>query len=189
MGKSTETGDNPVKKTLTTFDRAAAALRAVVNQPRRALISTVILLGVALLALAACTTVNSSAPPNPRGSSPPSGTGPPSNPAAPSTPGFLVPSTLAQSMANEQGQSLTAAPASDYNSTDNATIRITCQSTGTDTFTCTGSDTDGDVGSADNVNVAANGSSWSDSGMTWTGPDVSVPGGFTVGSVTGWTAG
>ena len=91
-------------------------------------------------------------------------------------------------MANEQGRALNAAPASDYNSTDNATIEIRCQSVGMDSFTCTGSDTDGDTGSLDNVTVAANGLSWSDSGMTWTGPDVSVPGGYTVAQVTGWTS-
>jgi len=90
-------------------------------------------------------------------------------------------------MANEQSQFLADAPASDYDSADDAPISVSCQSTGADSFTCTGSDTDGDAGSPDNVTVAADGSSWSDSGMTWTGPDVSVPGGFTVGPVTGWS--
>jgi hypothetical protein len=92
-------------------------------------------------------------------------------------------------MANEQSQFLAAAPAADYDSTDDAPVSISCQSTGTDTYSCTGSDTDGDVGSTDNVTVAANGSSWSDSGMSWSGPDVSAPGGFTVAPVSGWTSG
>ncbi len=90
-------------------------------------------------------------------------------------------------MSDEQSAALNAAPASGYDSTDSASIEINCQPTGADSFTCTGSDTDGDTGSPDNVTVAADGSSWSDSGMTWTGPDVSVPSGYTVAPVTGWT--
>ncbi len=180
MGKSRETGDNPVKKIIPMI--AASVL------------------GVALLALTACTTYNnppsassnSSSPSNsaPRDSAPQSAAPqnpPPPNPAPPGTPDFLVASTLAQSISDEQSAALNAAPASDYDSSDNASIEINCQNTGPDTFTCTGSDTDGDTGSQDNVAVAADGSSWSDSGMTWTGPDVSVPGGYTVAPVTGWT--
>jgi hypothetical protein len=113
----------------------------------------------------------------------------PSSTAPPSGSGFLVPATLEASVAGEQSQFLAAAPAADYDSTDDAAISVSCQSTGTDTFACTGSDTDGDVGSTDDVTVAASGSSWSDSGMTWSGPDVSPPGGFTVAPVSGWTGG
>jgi hypothetical protein len=151
------------------------------------------MLGIALLALTGCS--NSGNPPpvihiqqnnnGPSASASPSSA--PANPAPPNTAGFLDPSTLEQSVAHEQSQFLAAAPASDYDSTDDAPISISCQSTGTDSFTCTGSDTDGDVGSQDNITVAADGSSWSDSGMTWSGPDVSNSGGFTVGPVTGWT--
>jgi hypothetical protein len=155
---------------------------------RRLLIATLMMLGVAVLALTACS--NSGNPPPvihiQQNNNAPSGS--PNSPA-PGTPGFLSPSALEQSIAGEQSQYLSAAPASDYNSTDNAAISVTCQSTGTDTFSCTGSDADGDVGSADNVTVATNGASWSDSGMTWTGPDVPSSGGYTVGPVSGWTAG
>ncbi len=159
---------------------------------RRIIFATLIALGITLLALTGCS--NSGSPPpdihiQQNNNAPTSSTSPapaPPNPAPPDTPGFLVPSALAQSMASEQSQFLSAAPASDYDSTDSAPISINCQSTGTDSFTCTGSDTDGDVGSPDNVTVAADGSSWSDTGMTWTGPDVSVSGGYTVGPVTGW---
>jgi hypothetical protein len=159
---------------------------------RRIIFATLTMLGIALIALTGCS--NSGNPPpvihiqqNNNGSPAPSSSAS-ANPAAPGTTGFLAPSTLEQSVADEQSQFLSAAPASDYNSTDSAPISVSCQNTGTDTFTCTGSDTDGDVGSADNVTVAANGSSWSDSGMTWTGPDVSAPAGFTVSPVTGWTS-
>jgi hypothetical protein len=160
---------------------------------RRVRFCALIALGIALVALTACS--NSGNPPPdihiqqnnnaPSSSSTPSSA--PANPAPPGSSGFLVPSALEQSIATEQSQALAAAPAADYDSSDDAPVSVTCLSTGTDTFTCTGSDTDGDTGSPDNVTVAADGSSWSDSGMTWTGPDVSVSGGYTVGSVTGWT--
>lgn len=155
---------------------------------RRVLFANLMMLSVAVLALAGCS--NSGNPPPvihiQQNNNAPSS---PSNPASPAATGFLVPSALEQSIANEQYQFLSAAPASDYDSTDNASITISCQSTGTDTFTCTGSDSDGDVGSPDNVTVAADGSSWSDSGMTWSGPDVSPSGGggFTVAPVSNWT--
>jgi hypothetical protein len=163
---------------------------------RRVLFENLLMLSVALLALAGCSNSgnpppvihiqqNNNAPQSPNSPAPPS----PNNPAPPAATGFLVPSALEQSIANEQYQFLSAAPASNYDSTDNASITISCQSTGTDTFTCTGSDSDGDVGSSDNVTVAADGSSWSDSGMTWSGPDVtpSGGGGYTVAPVSNWT--
>jgi hypothetical protein len=99
--------------------------------------------------------------------------------------GFLVPATLAQSVANEQKNALAAAPASNYNSPDNATVTVNCTLQGNGTFSCTGSDSDGDTGAADIVTVAANGSSWSDSGMTWTGPDVN--GSYTTPAVTNYS--
>jgi hypothetical protein len=83
-----------------------------------------------------------------------------------------VPSVLAQSVAKEQASELAGAPASAYNSPDSATLSVTCASIGNNEFSCTASDLDGDTGAADIVTVAADGSSWSDSGMTWTGPDV-----------------
>jgi hypothetical protein len=162
---------------------------------RRMMLATLIAPGIALLGLTACSNSGSPPPvvhiqqnnnaPSPSGSP----SAPPANPAPPNSAGFLNPATLEQSVAHEQSQALAAAPASDYNSTDSAPVSVTCQSAGTDSFTCTGSDTDGDAGSTDNVTVAADGSSWSDSGMTWTGPDVSVPSGFAVAPVTGWSQG
>jgi hypothetical protein len=149
--------------------------------------ATMVMLGVTLLVLVGCSNSNSP-PPNihiQQNNNAPSGG--PASPASPASSGFLNPATLEQSMADEQYQALSAAPASGYDSNDNATVTISCQSTGTDTFTCTGTDSDGDVGSPDNVAVAADGSSWSDSGMTWTGPDVSDSGGYTVNAVTNWT--
>jgi hypothetical protein len=165
---------------------------------RRGLIASLIMLSVTVLALAACTTIenpprvnhtqqSSNAPSPPASPAPTASAAPPANPAPPAASGFLIPSTLDQSVASEQAQALAAAPAADYDSTDDAPVSVSCQNTGGDTFSCTGTDTDGDVGSQDNVNVAADGSSWSDSGMTWSGPDVSLTDGFTVSPVTGWT--
>ena len=154
---------------------------------RRVLFATLIMLGAAQLATACSNSGN--APPVIRIQQNNNAPSAPSNSAPPNASGFLVPATLEASMANEQSQFLAAAPAADYDSTDDAPVSISCQSTGTDTYSCTGSDTDGDVGSTDNITVAANGSSWSDSGMSWSGPDVSAPGGFTVGPVSGWTSG
>jgi len=170
------------------------------SQMRRGLFAALIALGVALLALTACSNSgnpppvvriqqNNNAPSSTPASPAPANPAPPVNPAPPAASGFLVPSTLETSVANEQAQALAAAPASEYDSTDDAPVSVSCQSTGTNTFSCTGSDTDGDVGSTDNVTVAADGSSWSDSGMTWSGPDVSPSEGFTVSPVTGWTGG
>jgi hypothetical protein len=167
---------------------------------RRGLIASLIMLSAAVLALAACTTIEnpprvnhtqqgSNAPSTPASPAPTASAAPPANPAPPAASGFLIPSTLDQSVASEQAQALAAAPASNYDSTDDAPVSVSCQNTGTDTFTCTGSDTDGDVGSPDNVTVGADGSSWSDSGMTWSGPDVTPAGGggYFVSPVTGWT--
>ncbi len=106
-------------------------------------------------------------------------------------PGFLSPSVLAQSVANEQQQALAAAPGYDYTSTDNAVVTVSCQSSGSDTFSCSGTDSDGDTGN-DTVTVASDGSSWSDSGMSWSGPDIYPQGGaanyWTTPVVTNWTA-
>jgi hypothetical protein len=167
---------------------------------RRVLFANLMILSVVLLALAACSRIQENnnppssppatpAPASPAPASPAPASPAPASQASPAATGFLVPSALEGSLAHEQYQFLSAAPASDYDSTDNASITITCQSTGTDTFTCTGTDSDGDVGSPDNVTVAADGSSWSDSGMTWSGPDVtpSGGGGFAVAPVTNWT--
>jgi hypothetical protein len=153
---------------------------------RRIIFATLVMFGIAVLALVGCSNSGTPVIHIQQNNNAPSSASP--NPAQPNTPGFLNPAALEQSVASEQSQYLSAAPASDYDSTDSAPVSVSCQSTGTDTFTCTGSDTDGDVGSADNVTVAADGSSWSDSGMTWTGPDVSAAGGYTVDAVSSWTS-
>ena len=62
---------------------------------------------------------------------------------------------------------------------------MTCQAMGNSQFSCTATDSDGDTGAADIVTVAANGSSWSDSGMIWTGPDVT--GAYTTPAVSAYT--
>jgi hypothetical protein len=95
-----------------------------------------------------------------------------------------VPSALAQSVANEQTNELAGALSSAYHSPDSATVTVTCQSMGNEQFSCTATDLDGDTGAADIVTVAADGSSWSDSGMTWTGPDVT--GSYTTPAVSGY---
>jgi hypothetical protein len=111
---------------------------------------------------------------------------PPSQQPSPSAPtGFLVPSVLARSVAAEQTSALASAPGSAYTSKDNATVTVTCTSTGNDQFSCTATDSDGDVGAADMVTVATDGSSWSDSGMTWTGPDVN--GSYKTPAVSGYS--
>jgi hypothetical protein len=160
---------------------------------KRTAFTALVVLGIALLALTACSgggpqreTIriqqnNNAQLASPTIVPPPSG--------VLGVTGFLDPSNLEQSVAHEQAQALAAAPASEYDSTDDAPISVSCENTGTDTFTCTGSDTDGDTGAADDVTVAADGASWSDSGMTWTGPDVSPAAGTTVDPVTDWSAG
>jgi hypothetical protein len=106
---------------------------------------------------------------------------------------FANASVLAQSVAHEQSNALAAMPASEYDSTDDAPVSVSCTQTSTtetsDSFTCTGSDSDGDVGSTDDVTVTAGsyyGTQWSDTGMSWTGPDVSNGPAF-VAAVSGWT--
>jgi hypothetical protein len=106
-------------------------------------------------------------------------------PSRPATTGFLVPSALAQSVASEQTSELADAPAGTYRSAGGGTVTVTCTSIGTTRFSCTASDSDGDTGAADIVTVAADGSSWSDSGMTWTGPDFS--GSYTTAAVTDYS--
>lgn len=118
-----------------------------------------------------------------------SGSAPP--PASIPAGGFLAPSVLAQSVANQQQAALAAAPAYDYTSADDAAVTVSCQSLGSDTFSCSGADSDGDSGN-DTVTVSSDGSSWSDSGMKWSGPDIYPDGGvtnyWTTPAVTNWTA-
>ena len=107
--------------------------------------------------------------------------------AAPAQGPFFNMTTLAQSVADEQAQQLSAAPAADYNSPDNATVSVTCTAAAGNTVTCSATDSDGDVGRGEIVTIGADGSYWDDTGFNWTGPDVSV-GTWATPDVVGWTA-
>jgi hypothetical protein len=80
--------------------------------------------------------------------------------------------TLTNSVASEQQAALAAAPSSDYDSSDNATVTVTLTSLGDDTYSAAATDSDGDVGGGDTITVSPDGTSWSDNGMGWSGPDI-----------------
>jgi hypothetical protein len=86
---------------------------------------------------------------------------------------------LANSVAAEQAAELTAAPADDYESADGAQVSVNLTPIGYDTYSVTGSDTDGDYGSGDTVTVIDGGNAWADTGMNWSGPDIYIYGGVT----------
>ena len=88
-------------------------------------------------------------------------------------------STLSESVANEQQAALGAAPSYDYDSPDNASVNVTLTPLGGNTYSATATDSDGDAGSGDTITVSPDGSSWSDTGMSWSGPDIYVDGGST----------
>jgi hypothetical protein len=56
---------------------------------------------------------------------------------------------------------------------------VVLTSLGDNSYSATATDSDGDTGSGDIVTVSPDGSSWSDTGMNWSGPDVYVNGGVT----------
>jgi hypothetical protein len=85
---------------------------------------------------------------------------------------FANVNTLTNSVANEQQAALAAAPSSDYDSSDNATVTVTLASLGDNTYSATATDSDGDAGSGDTITVSPDGTSWSDNGMGWSGPDI-----------------
>jgi hypothetical protein len=85
---------------------------------------------------------------------------------------FVNVNTLTDSVANEQQAALAAAPSSDYDSSDNATVAVTLTSLGDNTYSATATDSDGDIGGGDTITVSPDGTSWSDNGMGWTGPDI-----------------
>jgi hypothetical protein len=80
--------------------------------------------------------------------------------------------TLTNSVANEQQAALAAAPSSDYDSSDDATVTVALASLGDNTYSASAADSDGDVGGGDTITVSPNGTSWSDNGMGWSGPDI-----------------
>ena len=82
-------------------------------------------------------------------------------------------STLSESIANEQQAALEAAPTYDYDSPDNASVNVSLTPLGDNTYAATATDSDGDTGSGDTITVSPDGNSWSDTGMSWSGPDVS----------------
>lgn len=114
-------------------------------------------------------------------------------PAAPAPPTVILPApaplqpapqglyadipTLSLSIETEIANQEVAVPASVFISSNHNTVYVTLTSNGTDDngdqlYTATGYDTDGDTGYGDNITVAPDSSSWSDTGMTWTGPDI-----------------
>lgn len=105
--------------------------------------------------------------------------------------GFFNTDTLEQSVANEQVAALAAAPASQYDHAGPgyAAVTVTCTYLRMDTYTCSATDSDGDIGTGDDVTVAADGNSWSDTGMQWTGPDIPAGTTTTTDPVNNWTAG
>ena len=94
-------------------------------------------------------------------------------------------------MANQQVQALAVAPASQYYHADPgyAAVTVTCTYLRMNTYACSATDSDGDTGTGDEMQVASDGNSWSDTGMHWTGPH--IPGGRTTTTdpVSNWTAG
>jgi hypothetical protein len=82
--------------------------------------------------------------------------------------------TLSESVANEQVAALEAAPADDYYSAGAISVNVSLTPLGDNTYAATATDADGDTGSGDTITVSPDGSSWSDTGMSWSGPDVSA---------------
>jgi hypothetical protein len=85
---------------------------------------------------------------------------------------FVNVNTLTNSVADEQQAALAAAPSSDYDSPDNATVTVALTSLGDSTYSAIATDSDGDVGGGDTITVSPDGTSWSDNGMGWDGPDI-----------------
>jgi hypothetical protein len=83
-------------------------------------------------------------------------------------------STLSASVANEQVAALEAAPADDYYSAGTISVNVTLTPLGDNTYSAIATDADGDTGSGDTITVSPDGNSWSDTGMGWSGPDVSA---------------
>jgi hypothetical protein len=107
-------------------------------------------------------------------SSPPSATPSPQPSAQPSAPSFST-SALEQAVAAEQEQALAAAPSSsfDYTGPGSVAVTVSCTESPTSatTYDCAAQDGEGDSGT-DVITVNADGTEWSDTGMTWRGPYV-----------------
>jgi len=91
-------------------------------------------------------------------------------------------------MSIAQTQALAAASSSDFNytGTGSVTVQVTCTQEGAGpdvhTYSCWATDGAGDKGESDTVTVT--GDSWTDTGMTWTGPNV-PSGSYTTPAETG----
>lgn len=89
---------------------------------------------------------------------------------------YLSLSALEESMSIAQTQALAGASSSDFNytGTGSVTVQVTCIQAGAGpavhTYSCWATDGAGDKGESDTVTVTGN--SWTDTGMTWTGPNV-----------------
>jgi hypothetical protein len=96
--------------------------------------------------------------------------------------------TLEASVAAEQTAGQSAAPPTSFSGSNNNTVTVSCTYLRMNTYTCTGTDSDGDTGGTDYVTPSQpGGSTWSDTGMTWTGPDVTASSGsYTVGPVSNY---
>jgi hypothetical protein len=97
-------------------------------------------------------------------------------------------SAITESVTAEQQAALAAAPASDYDSSDDAPVTITITSDGGNNYTASASDSDGDVGGGDQITVSPDGSSWSDNGMGWSGPDIGGSGFWITPAVSDWSS-
>jgi S1-C subfamily serine protease len=95
--------------------------------------------------------------------------------------GFNDLGRLQQSLTNEQQSELSSSAAPP--SYQGVTVTIQCTYLRMNTYSCTGSDSSGDVGAADPVTPSNDGSSWSDAGMAWSGPD----GSYTTPAASSWT--
>jgi hypothetical protein len=89
---------------------------------------------------------------------------------------YLSLSALEKSMSIAQTNALAGASSSDFNytGTGSVTVQVTCIQAGAGpavhTYSCWATDGVGDNGESDTVTVTGN--SWTDTGMTWTGPNV-----------------
>jgi len=131
----------------------------------------------------------------------PQGHGQPANPnsetpstqPAPGNPytdtGYNDLASLQDSMASEQTAGQSAAPGTSFSGSNSNTVTVSCTYLRMNTYACTAYDSDGDTGGTDYVTPSQpDGSTWSDSGMTWTGPDVTDPSGsYTIGPVSNYS--
>jgi hypothetical protein len=95
---------------------------------------------------------------------------------------------LEASVAAEQTAGQSAAPGTSFSGSNNNTVTVSCAYLRMNTYSCTATDSDGDTGGIDYVTPSQpSGSTWSDTGMTWIGPNVTdSSGSYTVGPVSNY---